>query len=153
MFNKYFKPKLTLRRLYIQITVHFFRSLHCWRARLLMMILQSWRKSYLGAHWYLFYLNIFGCLRFNVGGDGIFFFCFLFYFTSVPLECCFLAILYIFFIYFKIIVDHYILLVIGKQKGELPPGRAAVARNTAFPFQDSEIEKELNELRRKSKDF
>lgn len=40
-----------------------------------------------------------------------------------------------------------------KQKGELPPGRSPVATNSAFPFQDSEIEKELNELRRKAKEF
>ncbi|KAL6988696.1 Membrane-associated protein vipp1, chloroplastic [Sarracenia purpurea var. burkii] len=40
------------------------------------------------------------------------------------------------------------------KKGELPPGRTAVrSTNSAFPFQDSEIEKELNELRRKAKDF
>ncbi|OWM86153.1 hypothetical protein CDL15_Pgr010977 [Punica granatum] len=39
------------------------------------------------------------------------------------------------------------------QKGDLPPGRSAVATNSSFPFQDSEIEKELNELRRKAKEF
>lgn len=40
-----------------------------------------------------------------------------------------------------------------KQKGELPPGRSPMATNSAFPFQDTEIEKELNELRRKAKEF
>lgn len=41
-----------------------------------------------------------------------------------------------------------------KQKGELPPGRAAASStNTAFPFRDAEIEKELNELRQRAKDF
>ncbi|KAF6138062.1 hypothetical protein GIB67_042967 [Kingdonia uniflora] len=40
------------------------------------------------------------------------------------------------------------------KKGELPPGRTAVSSsNTAFPFRDSEIEKELNELRSRAKDF
>ncbi|XP_031401880.1 membrane-associated protein VIPP1, chloroplastic-like [Punica granatum] len=39
------------------------------------------------------------------------------------------------------------------KKGDLPPGRSAVATNSSFPFQDSEIEKELNELRRKAKEF
>ncbi|MBA0812792.1 hypothetical protein Gohar_026730, partial [Gossypium harknessii] len=39
-------------------------------------------------------------------------------------------------------------------KGELPPGRTVSAsNNTAFPYRDSEIEMELNELRRKAKDF
>ncbi|XP_057476725.1 membrane-associated 30 kDa protein, chloroplastic [Actinidia eriantha] len=39
-------------------------------------------------------------------------------------------------------------------KGELPPGRtSARSTSSAFPFQDSEIERELNELRRKAKDF
>ncbi|XP_059665613.1 probable membrane-associated 30 kDa protein, chloroplastic [Cornus florida] len=37
------------------------------------------------------------------------------------------------------------------KKGDLPPGRTAVA--SSFPFQDTEIEKELNELRRKAKEF
>ncbi|CBI35088.3 unnamed protein product, partial [Vitis vinifera] len=41
----------------------------------------------------------------------------------------------------------------SSKKGELPPGRTAVASNTAFPFRDSEIEKELNELRRKASEF
>ncbi|XP_038702761.1 membrane-associated protein VIPP1, chloroplastic-like isoform X2 [Tripterygium wilfordii] len=41
----------------------------------------------------------------------------------------------------------------SSKKGELPPGRTAVASNTGFPFRDSEIEKELNELRRKAKEF
>ncbi|KAJ7978279.1 Membrane-associated 30 kDa protein chloroplastic [Quillaja saponaria] len=39
------------------------------------------------------------------------------------------------------------------KKGELPPGRTVVSTNKPFPFVDSEIEKELNELRRKSKEF
>ncbi|XP_028124741.1 probable membrane-associated 30 kDa protein, chloroplastic [Camellia sinensis] len=40
------------------------------------------------------------------------------------------------------------------KKGELPPGRSAVAStNSAFPFQDTEIERELNELRRKAKEY
>lgn len=39
------------------------------------------------------------------------------------------------------------------KKGELPPGRTAVAVNSPFPFQDSEIERELNELRRKAKEY
>ncbi|KAK4788809.1 hypothetical protein SAY86_020128 [Trapa natans] len=39
------------------------------------------------------------------------------------------------------------------KKGDLPPGRSAVAANSSFPFQDSEVEKELNELRRKAKEF
>lgn len=38
------------------------------------------------------------------------------------------------------------------QKGELPAGRAAVSLNTVFPYRESEIEEELNELRRKAKD-
>ncbi|GAA0166976.1 hypothetical protein Leryth_007701 [Lithospermum erythrorhizon] len=42
----------------------------------------------------------------------------------------------------------------SSKKGDLPPGRTAVASsNTPFPFQDSEIEKELNELRKKASDF
>ncbi|PIA29652.1 hypothetical protein AQUCO_05800041v1 [Aquilegia coerulea] len=42
----------------------------------------------------------------------------------------------------------------SSKKGELPPGRTAVSsRNSGFPFQDTEIEKELNELRRKAKEF
>ncbi|KAL1078075.1 hypothetical protein V6Z11_D10G138000 [Gossypium hirsutum] len=42
----------------------------------------------------------------------------------------------------------------SSQKGELPPGRTVSAsNNTAFPYRDSEIEMELNELRRKAKDF
>ncbi|XP_077229176.1 membrane-associated protein VIPP1, chloroplastic-like [Tasmannia lanceolata] len=42
----------------------------------------------------------------------------------------------------------------ASMKGELPAGRTAVSStNTAFPFRDTEIEKELNELRRKAKDF
>ncbi|KAF3452483.1 hypothetical protein FNV43_RR02916 [Rhamnella rubrinervis] len=39
------------------------------------------------------------------------------------------------------------------KKGELPPGRTAVATNTPYPFQNSEIEKELSELRRKAEEF
>ncbi|KAI6684349.1 hypothetical protein NL676_030262 [Syzygium grande] len=39
------------------------------------------------------------------------------------------------------------------KKGDLPPGRTAVAANSPFPFQDSEIERELNELRRKAKEL
>lgn len=39
-------------------------------------------------------------------------------------------------------------------KGELPAGRtAARSTNASFPFQDTEIERELNELRRKAKEF
>ncbi|BFG15855.1 membrane-associated 30 kDa protein chloroplastic [Prunus yedoensis var. nudiflora] len=42
----------------------------------------------------------------------------------------------------------------SSKKGELPPGRtAAPSSNKAYPFRDSEIEMELNELRRKAKDF
>ncbi|XP_068661710.1 membrane-associated protein VIPP1, chloroplastic-like [Aristolochia californica] len=38
-------------------------------------------------------------------------------------------------------------------KGELPAGRSKVSSSsTPFPYQDSEIERELNELRRKAKD-
>ncbi|OAY85677.1 putative membrane-associated 30 kDa protein, chloroplastic, partial [Ananas comosus] len=39
-------------------------------------------------------------------------------------------------------------------KGELPDGRTAISSsNAAFPFRDSEIENELNELRRKAKEY
>ncbi|KAG9447020.1 hypothetical protein H6P81_013148 [Aristolochia fimbriata] len=39
-------------------------------------------------------------------------------------------------------------------KGELPAGRTKVSSSsTPFPYQDSEIERELNELRQKAKDF
>ncbi|KAJ0034971.1 hypothetical protein Pint_26015 [Pistacia integerrima] len=38
-------------------------------------------------------------------------------------------------------------------KVELPAGRAAATSTTSFPFRDSEIESELNELRRKTKEF
>ncbi|RWR71951.1 putative membrane-associated protein, chloroplastic [Cinnamomum micranthum f. kanehirae] len=40
-------------------------------------------------------------------------------------------------------------------KGELPASRSAAvsSTNAAFPFRDSEIENELNELRRKAKEF
>ncbi|XP_050372542.1 probable membrane-associated 30 kDa protein, chloroplastic [Argentina anserina] len=38
------------------------------------------------------------------------------------------------------------------KKGELPPGRT-VSSYKAYPFKDLEIEKELNELRRKAKEF
>lgn len=42
----------------------------------------------------------------------------------------------------------------GSKKGELPPGRTPVtSSSSSFPFQDSEIEKELNELRRKAKEY
>ncbi|KAL5990881.1 Membrane-associated 30 kDa protein, chloroplastic [Asimina triloba] len=43
----------------------------------------------------------------------------------------------------------------SSRKGELPPGRAAVSSTNSSlpPFQDMEIEKELNELRRKAKEF
>ncbi|KAF3451022.1 hypothetical protein FNV43_RR07111 [Rhamnella rubrinervis] len=42
----------------------------------------------------------------------------------------------------------------GSKKGELPPGRtAASSTNTAYPFRDAEIERELKELRQKAKDF
>ena len=41
-----------------------------------------------------------------------------------------------------------------QQKGELPAGKTTVSdRKTVFPFQDAEIEKELNELRQKEKGF
>ncbi|PKA54750.1 putative membrane-associated 30 kDa protein, chloroplastic [Apostasia shenzhenica] len=39
-------------------------------------------------------------------------------------------------------------------KGELPSGRSTLRSSSAsFPFQDAEIEKELNELRRKAKEY
>lgn len=39
-------------------------------------------------------------------------------------------------------------------KGELPAGRTTVSSsNSQFPFKDSEIENELNELRRRAKDY
>ncbi|KAM1635185.1 hypothetical protein ACFX1S_013342 [Malus domestica] len=41
----------------------------------------------------------------------------------------------------------------SSKKGELPPGRTDASSNKAYPFRDSEIEMELNELRRKAKDF
>lgn len=41
----------------------------------------------------------------------------------------------------------------SSKKGELPPGRTAVPTNTVFRFRESEIEEELNELRKKAKDF
>ncbi|KAJ4956720.1 hypothetical protein NE237_013503 [Protea cynaroides] len=42
----------------------------------------------------------------------------------------------------------------SSKKGELPPGRTAVSSsNVAFPFRDVEIEKELNELKKKTKDY
>ncbi|KAF4387328.1 hypothetical protein F8388_016737 [Cannabis sativa] len=41
----------------------------------------------------------------------------------------------------------------SSKKVELPPGRTAVPINTVLPLRDSDIEKELNELRRKAKDF
>ncbi|KAK9082729.1 hypothetical protein Scep_029200 [Stephania cephalantha] len=40
------------------------------------------------------------------------------------------------------------------KKGELPPGRTAVSSSSGgFPFRDMEIESELNELRRKAKEY
>ncbi|XP_018807462.1 membrane-associated 30 kDa protein, chloroplastic-like [Juglans microcarpa x Juglans regia] len=40
------------------------------------------------------------------------------------------------------------------KKGELPPGRTVTtSTNKPYPFRDSEIERELNELRQKAKDF
>ncbi|XP_075498439.1 membrane-associated protein VIPP1, chloroplastic-like [Primulina tabacum] len=39
------------------------------------------------------------------------------------------------------------------KKGELPEGRKAVSTSSAFKFQDPEVEKELNELRRKAKEY
>ncbi|EOA21075.1 hypothetical protein CARUB_v10001412mg [Capsella rubella] len=41
----------------------------------------------------------------------------------------------------------------SSKKGELPPGRSTVSASTRYPFKDSEIENELNELRRKANDF
>ncbi|GAV76795.1 PspA_IM30 domain-containing protein [Cephalotus follicularis] len=41
----------------------------------------------------------------------------------------------------------------SSKKGELPPGRTVIATNTASPFRDIEIEKELNELRRRSQEY
>ncbi|XP_062007362.1 membrane-associated 30 kDa protein, chloroplastic-like isoform X1 [Rosa rugosa] len=41
----------------------------------------------------------------------------------------------------------------SSKKGELPAGRTVAPSNKAYPFKDSEIEMELNELRRKAKDF
>uniref|UniRef100_A0A1J3IT66 Membrane-associated protein VIPP1, chloroplastic n=2 Tax=Noccaea caerulescens TaxID=107243 RepID=A0A1J3IT66_NOCCA len=41
----------------------------------------------------------------------------------------------------------------SSKKGELPPGRSTVAASTRYPFKDSEIENELNELRRKANEF
>jgi len=38
------------------------------------------------------------------------------------------------------------------QKGELPPGRS-VSSNKEFPFPDMELEKELNELRRRARGY
>lgn len=40
--------------------------------------------------------------------------------------------------------------ILGKQKGELPAGRPVAA---ALKFQDPDIEKELNELRQKAKEY
>lgn len=40
------------------------------------------------------------------------------------------------------------------KKGDLPPGRTTIAStNSGFPFRDTEIEKELNELRRKASEY
>ncbi|XP_059628641.1 membrane-associated 30 kDa protein, chloroplastic-like isoform X2 [Cornus florida] len=41
----------------------------------------------------------------------------------------------------------------SKKKGELPPGRSISSTNSSFTFRDTEIENELNELRRKAKEF
>ncbi|KAH9610600.1 hypothetical protein KSS87_009845 [Heliosperma pusillum] len=42
----------------------------------------------------------------------------------------------------------------SRPKAELPPGRTVVANsNTASPFRDMDVEKELNELRRRAQDF
>lgn len=44
----------------------------------------------------------------------------------------------------------------SKPKGELPAGRTTVSSGSSssgFPFRDAEIESELNELRRKAKDY
>ncbi|XP_023918129.2 membrane-associated protein VIPP1, chloroplastic [Quercus suber] len=42
----------------------------------------------------------------------------------------------------------------SSKKGELPPGRTVnTSSNKAYPFRDSEIEMELNELRQRAKDF
>ncbi|KMT14727.1 hypothetical protein BVRB_4g074920 [Beta vulgaris subsp. vulgaris] len=43
----------------------------------------------------------------------------------------------------------------SSKKGELPPGRTAVAssNSSASPFRDTEIENELNELRRRASDY
>lgn len=37
-------------------------------------------------------------------------------------------------------------LSMSSKRGELPPGRTILSANVAFPFQDSEIEKELHEM-------
>lgn len=39
------------------------------------------------------------------------------------------------------------------KKGQLPPGRTTAASNSGFPFRETEIENELNELRRKAADY
>ncbi|KZV39228.1 ruBisCO large subunit-binding protein subunit beta, chloroplastic-like [Dorcoceras hygrometricum] len=39
------------------------------------------------------------------------------------------------------------------KKGELPEGRTAVSTRSALKFQDPEVEEELNELRRKAKEY
>ncbi|GMH13061.1 hypothetical protein Nepgr_014902 [Nepenthes gracilis] len=41
----------------------------------------------------------------------------------------------------------------SSKKGELPPGRTAIASSNTLPFRDMDIEKELNELRRRAQDF
>lgn len=41
----------------------------------------------------------------------------------------------------------------AEQKGQLPPGRTTAASNSGFPFRETEIENELNELRRKAADY
>lgn len=39
-------------------------------------------------------------------------------------------------------------LSMSSKRGELPPGRTILSANVAFPFQDSEIEKELHKCRK-----
>jgi phage shock protein A len=52
------------------------------------------------------------------------------------------------------VIELFSFLCSSKQKGELPAGRTvAPSSNKAYPFKDSEIEMELNELRRKAADF
>ncbi|KAL1361909.1 hypothetical protein HN51_010219 [Arachis hypogaea] len=45
-------------------------------------------------------------------------------------------------------------LSVGSKKGELPPGRSSTtSANTGIPFRDVEIERELDQLRQRAKDF